>query len=176
MQKKGRQEDTRGFLLITVMLLAFWLLMSASFDWQHILAGIVLSAGLTHYWREMIFLPGKKTTITWRQIAAFLQYTICLVIEIIKANFHVAYLVLHPRLPISPGFVITSMGLEKELSKTYYLNSITLTPGTITVKCEGDRLIVHCFTEQHAQVVQHWYLYHQIYNMERGVFKWWNKS
>ncbi len=176
MIKKRFRSDYRGFFLITAMLLAFWLLMSASFDWQHLLAGVVLSAGLIYYWAELIFLPGKKTDFSWQQVAAFIQYTIFLVIEIIKANFHVAYLVLHPRLPISPGFVVTSVGLQKELSKTYYLNSITLTPGTVTVKCDGDRLIVHCFTEKNAQVVQQWYLYQQIYNMERGVFKWWNKS
>ena len=176
MFKKRVSSDSRGFLFITALLLVFWLLISASFDWQHILAGLVISVILTYYWGEMVFLPGKKTSISWKQVAGFIQYTICLVIDVIKANFHVAYLVLHPRLPISPGFVITGIDLKKELSKTYYLNSITLTPGTITVKCQDDRLVVHCLTKRNAQLVQHWYLYHQIYNMERGVFRWWFKS
>lgn len=176
MIKKRLYNDPRGFLFIASLLLVFWLLISASFDWQHILAGLVISTALTFYWGEMIFLPGKETSIHFKQIAGFIQYTICLVLEIVKANFQVAYLVLHPRLPINPGFIITSIDLNHELSKTYYLNSITLTPGTITVKCQDDRLVVHCLTRENAQLVQHWYLYQQIYNLEKGVFRWWHKS
>jgi multicomponent Na+:H+ antiporter subunit E len=67
--------------------------------------------------------------------------------------------VLNPKLPISPGLVIMRNELKKDLSRVLYANSITLTPGTITVDLEGDLHIVHAFTRGAGIDVQDWYLF-----------------
>jgi multicomponent Na+:H+ antiporter subunit E len=161
------KKDFPGFVLLAFLLLGFWLLLSASFDWQHILAGTVIALLLTAFWGEIIFTKGK-THFSLGQVFGLGAYLASLVLEIIKANIYVAYLVLHPRLPISPGFVTYKLDLEKDLTKALFLNSITLTPGTITVEYEGDRLVVHCFTRENAEAVQHWSLYQKIKKLEAG--------
>ena len=65
-----------------------------------------------------------------------------------KANLQVAYLVLHPKMPIRPGIVRVKTELKTETARTALANSITLTPGTLTVdvKPEKGELFVHWLT------------------------------
>jgi multicomponent Na+:H+ antiporter subunit E len=55
----------------------------------------------------------------------------------------VAYRVLHPDMPIRPGIVKVRTDLESEMAKTFLANSITLTPGTLTVDIDGSDLYIH---------------------------------
>jgi multicomponent Na+:H+ antiporter subunit E len=73
---------------------------------------------------------------------------------LIKANFDVAYRVLHPRLPINPGLVKIKTGLKSEVSKTFLANSITLTPGTMTVDIKGDELYIHWIDVKEREVAK----------------------
>jgi multicomponent Na+:H+ antiporter subunit E len=66
-----------------------------------------------------------------------------LIFYIILANFDVAYRVLNPNLPIAPGIVKVKTTLKSELAKTILANSITLTPGTLTVEIDEDDYYVH---------------------------------
>jgi multicomponent Na+:H+ antiporter subunit E len=61
----------------------------------------------------------------------------------IKANFDVAYRVMHPAMPIKPGIVKVRTGLKSDLARTILANSITMTPGTIAVDIIGDDLYIH---------------------------------
>jgi multicomponent Na+:H+ antiporter subunit E len=63
--------------------------------------------------------------------------------ECIKANFDVAYRVLHPGMPIRPGIVKVPLKLRSQFARAMLANSITMTPGTITVDIMGDDLYVH---------------------------------
>ncbi len=65
----------------------------------------------------------------------------------IKANLKVAYIVLHPKLPISPGMVQFKTRLKTDLAKVIFANAITLTPGTLTVDIEDDLFTVHGLTD-----------------------------
>jgi len=66
-----------------------------------------------------------------------------LIWECIKANFDVAYRVLHPAMPIKPGIVKFKLNLQSDFARTMLANSITMTPGTIAVDIVGDYLYVH---------------------------------
>ena len=161
-------RDPLGFIVIFILIFSFWLLISASFAMQHILAGVVIAFALVFLWSETIFVKEKATGFTIKQAGGLLFYLLCLLKEIVVANFIVAYQVLHPRLPISPGFVIYKLELERDLPKTLFLNSVTLTPGTLTVDIKGDRVIIHCFTRENAENVQTWYLYEKMKKIESG--------
>jgi multicomponent Na+:H+ antiporter subunit E len=63
--------------------------------------------------------------------------------QLIKANLDVAMRVLSPSLPINPGIVRVRTGLKSSLGKLVLANSITLTPGTLTLDSEGDSLYIH---------------------------------
>ena len=155
---EGFKRDPGGSLLIAVLMLGFWLLISYSLHWQHWFTGIIISFLATVLWNEITADEKGKTKITLRQVVLFIKYFFCLIWEIIKANFVVASIVLNPRLPISPGVIITKINLKKDLTRVLFANSITLTPGTITVELEGDRLVVHGITKDHIEGIPDWYL------------------
>jgi multicomponent Na+:H+ antiporter subunit E len=60
-----------------------------------------------------------------------------------KANFDVAFRVIHPDVPIRPGIVRVQTKLTSQMAKTFLANSITLTPGTLVVDIDGQDLYVH---------------------------------
>ena len=71
------------------------------------------------------------------------SYFIWLVYEIVQANLQVAYLVLHPKLPIDPGLLRFRTRLQSKVGHILLANSITLTPGTITVDLTDGTYLVH---------------------------------
>ena len=74
----------------------------------------------------------------------FLYYIPVFLYYCLKANIDVAYRVLHPKLPINPGFVKIKTKLKDETALTMLANSITLTPGTLTVDIKDGYIYVHC--------------------------------
>ena len=143
--------DPMGSVFIFVLLMAFWLLISASADWQHILVGSIFSLILTVFWSNLAIAAEFKTEFSLKQVYLLVKYFITLLIEVVLANITVAMIVLNPRLPISPGMVIMRCDLERSLIRVLYVNSITLCPGTITVELEDNLLIVHAFTRHYGE-------------------------
>jgi multicomponent Na+:H+ antiporter subunit E len=160
------KSDMMVSMFIFTLMMAFWLLISASVHWQHILAGAVFSIILTLFWSNLHISSGNTTNFTIRQGYLLFKYFIKLVFEVIIANINVAMIVLNPRLPISPGIVIMRCDLERALLRVLYVNSITLTPGTITVELEDNLLIVHALTEDMAHGVEDWELNRRLMEME----------
>jgi multicomponent Na+:H+ antiporter subunit E len=94
----------------------------------------------------------------FRNVRGFIEYPIrslryfpWLALQILKANLEVARRVLHPRLPISPVLVRIKAGQKTAIARVLYANSITLTPGTVTVDLSGDELTVHALTREAAE-------------------------
>jgi multicomponent Na+:H+ antiporter subunit E len=84
----------------------------------------------------------------------FAIYAVVLFVEIIKANFDVAYRVIHPKIPIKPGIVIIKTELKQDFAKMLLANSITLTPGTFTLDVVGDKLLIHWINVQSEDEVE----------------------
>ena len=72
-----------------------------------------------------------------------LAYIFVFLLELIKSNFDVASRVVNPRLPINPGIVKVRTKLKSSLGRIFLANSITLTPGTLTVETKGDYFYIH---------------------------------
>ncbi len=70
-------------------------------------------------------------------------YALVVLLEMIKANLDVALRVINPALPINPGIVEIKTSLKSDFLKFVLANSITLTPGTLTVDVKGESLFVH---------------------------------
>lgn len=83
-----------------------------------------------------------------------LGYLPWLVVEIVKSNLHVARVILSPSLPISPRLVRTKATQTTDLCQVIYANSITLTPGTITLDVRDGAFLVHALTEETASGVE----------------------
>lgn len=163
----NQKYDYPGAVIIFTLLMGFWLLLTASFHWQQLITGAFFSLILTFAWAGItIGEHSRATSFTIKQVFLLTYYFICLAWEVFVANFKVAAIVLHPKLPISPGLVIMRNELKKDLTRVLYANSITLTPGTITVDLEGDLHIVHAFTRGAGIDVQDWYLFNIMKKIE----------
>jgi len=147
MEKKpeNKQNDShpgRTFFYLFIMLLLIWLALTSSFHPQELAVGVVISLVLSlllYKTYQRLGLP----PITPARIAYFFIYLGVLFKEVIKANFDVAYRVIHPRMPIKPGVVVVKTNLKADLAKMVLANSITLTPGTFTLDIVGDNLLIH---------------------------------
>ena len=78
--------------------------------------------------------------------ARFVLYLPWFILEVVLANLHVAYLVLHPKMPIDPSLVEFDTSLKSEVAQVLLAQSITLTPGTVTVDATDGRFLVHCLS------------------------------
>jgi multicomponent Na+:H+ antiporter subunit E len=78
-------------------------------------------------------------------------YLIWLAKEIAKANIDVARLIIDPRLPISPCIIRVPATQKTDLGRVIHANSITLTPGTVSVELEEGEIIVHAISRQAAE-------------------------
>lgn len=81
--------------------------------------------------------------VTIKKIVYSIWYIIFLFIEIIKANMDVAFRVIKPVIPINPGIVSVRTKLKSPIGRMALANSITLTPGTLTVDIKEDKLYIH---------------------------------
>ncbi len=114
-----------------------WLLLTWSFDTQMLVAGVIASIIVALLFHEII--PKEhKVFISPVRMFWLLLYLPVFFYYVIKANFDVVYRALHPKMPIKPGIVKIKTILKTESGITALANSITLTPGTLTVDLTDD--------------------------------------
>ncbi len=125
-----------------IVLMIVWFLINNSFQLEILIIGAVLSFILS-----IIF--GRRTDVLNEfkfTPAAFLYtfiYLLVFFVELVKSNIDVALRVLKPSLPINPGIVKTKTVLKSKMARMILTNSITLTPGTLTVDIDDDILYIH---------------------------------
>ena len=133
-----------AFTVTFIFLFIFWILMSGRFDYFHLSLGIISCAIVAHASHDLLFkdIRAKKRHI---EVIRFIKYLPWLLHQIVLANIHIAYLALHPRMLklIDPHIIRFKTRLKKDLSLLTFGNSITLTPGTITVLIKEGHYYVH---------------------------------
>jgi len=129
------------FVLTFAIMFALWVVLSGRFDSFHLSLGLISCGIVSYLSSDLLFLSPKMKGLLslW---ARFIRYIPWLMVEIIKANLHMTYLVFHPRMMelIDPRIVKFRSKLKSDLALVTFANSITLTPGTITVyvSIDGD--------------------------------------
>jgi multicomponent Na+:H+ antiporter subunit E len=135
-------EKVKGFVWLLLVTFVLWLALIPELDWQELICGtlvcLIISLFGAHIYSKLGF-----PSLTLKGILFSLVYIIVLLWEIIKANFDVAYRVIHPKMPIKPGIVVIKTRLKSDIAKMILANSITLTPGTFTLDIIGDKLLIH---------------------------------
>ncbi|MGH7277505.1 MAG: Na+/H+ antiporter subunit E [Candidatus Rokuibacteriota bacterium] len=129
-------------------LLAFWLALSWPPSPLSAALGVVAAAVVTRLNRDLdalgpLLRAGPRLAL----------YVPWLLWQIVVANVQVARIVLHPRLPIDPVVIRFTAPLSGDLARTTLGNSITLTPGTITLDVDRATFVVHALTTQGAREV-----------------------
>ncbi len=136
----------RNTVIQAALLMVFWLSMSGHYDLMHISFGIfsVLLVMLIHHpLRKHLVAVGEHSAALKLRLARLTYYIPWLLWQIVVASLQVAYAVLHPKCPIDPAMLRFKTKLGNWSSKVILGNSITLTPGTITVDIEGEEFLVH---------------------------------
>jgi len=129
-------------LALFILTFLFWMLLTLDLTPANLIAGAAAALLTALLFAKYFF---KKVVKFIQPLRYFwlLVYLVIFTWECIKANFDVAYRVLHPAMPIKPGIVKVKLGLQSDFARTMLANSITMTPGTIAVDIIEDDLYVH---------------------------------
>lgn len=135
-----------------VVLLVFWLVITGSLKPVDLVLGLVVTT-LVGTWADRALWSGEAEPLparSWLRLPAYLAY---LVKEIFVAAVYVAERVLDPHLHIAPVMHTHRVHFSSETARVAFANSITLTPGTLTVDVDGDTYIIHCLHESFSDAI-----------------------
>jgi multicomponent Na+:H+ antiporter subunit E len=148
--------ETRGRITVFVLAFLVWMALTMG-GLQEAVVGIVVAAVVASVAGRFIFEPGApaRRDILSRTFFA-IRYFFIFLWEMIKANVHVASIVLHPKCPIKPGIVKIRTRLTKDAAITVLGNSITLTPGTFTIDVNPEKkeLYIHCIEVRSLDIAE----------------------
>ncbi len=131
----------KGTLILFLLLFVLWLLLAGTDPQELIVGGITaLLLSLQFSSKAKIF---AEVNISFRSFYFLILYIFIFLIALIKSNLDVARRVLDPKLPINPGIVKVKTKLSSKLGRIMLANSITLTPGTLTVETKDENYYIH---------------------------------
>ncbi len=135
-----------------VVLAVVWLLLSGHFEPLILGLGLASCVAVVAITRRMDLIDreGHPIHLTRRAVG----YWLWLGGEIVKANIDVAKRVLAPRMSISPTVVRLAASQKSDLGLVIYANSITLTPGTISIDVEPGEILVHALSRDAATALE----------------------
>lgn len=123
-------------------LLLVWVMLNGSVAPDTLLVGVLAVTAILWFLRDSLsFLSDFRATP--QAFGAAFLYVGYFLKELVRANLAMARIVLSPSLPIDPGIVKVRTNLKSQVGRLLLANSITLTPGTLTVELEGAWLYVH---------------------------------
>jgi multicomponent Na+:H+ antiporter subunit E len=138
-------------MLLTIVLFAFWVLLSGKFDAFHLSLGVLSSAAAVAATRSLVHMPPSIHGHHQTTFPGFLLYIPWLLWEIAKSAWHVSLVVVRLDLPVRPQLMKFKCPLPNQVAHLTLTNSITLTPGTVTLNKEGDEYVVHALTHSSAE-------------------------
>jgi multicomponent Na+:H+ antiporter subunit E len=131
-----------GFLPLWLLLTFIWIAVNSSLAPENLITGALIAGALAYIfasrsevWRSLRLSPQRL----WH----FLLYLGALVVEMVKANINMLRHVYSPRIAIRPGVVEVKTRLTSPIGRLALANSIALTPGSLVLELEGDRLFIH---------------------------------
>lgn len=130
-------EKAFGIVITFSVMFLFWILLSCLLDAFHLLLGVVCSA-IVAFTSHDLLVKGRSQKILLKSLKLLL-YIPWEFWQIVLANLDVAYRVLHPKMPIDPRVIEFETTLRGDFALVTLANSITLTPGTITILVEPER-------------------------------------
>ena len=139
-----------SFILTAVIMFIFWMLLSGEFDIVLILSCIISSLFVSYISHDLLI---GKTDIKLGLIRTlrFIKYIPWLMWQIVLSNIDLVKRTLHPRMPISPTIFSFRNELRTEMGMVALANSITLTPGTITIDVNENEFIIHAVATELAE-------------------------
>lgn len=149
-----------------LVFLLLWILLNGQLTGEIVCFGIVIAGAMYAFFCKFMDYSIEKDILLLRKLPLILLYILVLFWEIIKANVSAIRLTLSYRNEIDPVIVQFQTGLKTDLANVVLANSITLTPGTITVAMEEDELTVHALDVNLAAGMDDSVFVHMLRRME----------
>ena len=139
-----------SFVLTVLIIFAFWIFLSGEFSFILLLSGIISSLLVSYISHDLLIGNGDMKLGFIRTIR-FIRFLPWLLWQIVLANIDLALRTLHPKMPINPMLINFKNNLKTDLGMVILANSITLTPGTVTIDVNENEFLVHVISEKAAQ-------------------------
>lgn len=137
-----------NFIFTFISMFFIWTALSYPLSNQEIIYGTILSFLLSIL--AVVYNKDKKQ-FKFKSLFYLIKYFFVFLVELIKANLNMARIVLTPSLPISPKVIKVKTSLTSPIAKAILANSITLTPGTISVELVEDEIFIHAVEGDNVQ-------------------------
>ncbi|MCR5507698.1 MAG: Na+/H+ antiporter subunit E [Lachnospiraceae bacterium] len=125
-------------------LFILWIIFNGRFTPEVAVIGLIVSALIFLFICRFMGYSIRKEKMLYILVPWMLKYFIILITEIVKANFATSALILNPKIEVEPGIVTFKPDFHYGFFKAILANSITLTPGTVTINVEDGVYTVHC--------------------------------
>ncbi len=135
---------------MAIALGTLWLLLSGHYT-PFMLSLAVVSIVLVIFISLRMKLVKYDQPDVFRQVVRLIPYSFWLIKEILKSNIDVIKRIINPELPISPRIIWVKSSQKNDLARVVYANSITLTPGTISIDVDGNDIEVHALSVNGAE-------------------------
>ncbi|SFC23064.1 Na+/H+ antiporter subunit E [Tropicimonas isoalkanivorans] len=140
-------SDTFAPAKLFATMFVFWLLLNGALQLDVIVVGLLVAGGITYFFAgSLSFLSGYRVSVASAKATA--GYLAFFFTELVRANLAMAWLVLDPALPMTPAIVKVRTRLQHPVARLLLANSITLTPGTLSVELRGEWIYVHWVVAQ----------------------------
>lgn len=136
-----------------LLLFVLWMILNGRITLELVLFGIAIATAVTLFAYRVIGYPPSTDLRVWRNLPLLILYLLDLIAEILRSAFVIMKMVFSAREP-DPVLVEFRSGLPSKMQNVLLANSITLTPGTITVFQEGDRFVVHAVRRELADGIE----------------------
>ncbi len=137
-----RKSTLSKFIYTFIIMFAIWIGFTTSFESDELITGAIVSLIIAFFTDRIFSCCGMKV-LAPHKIIYFIQYFFVFIFALIKSNFDVAKRVISPDLPINPGIVKFETKLTNGFARMVLANTITLTPGTLTIDAIGNTFYIH---------------------------------
>lgn len=138
-----------------LLLLLFWIVLNGKLTLEILVIGIAFSAALCWVSGKLCGWSFRRELRALAHLPRLVRYFFLLLWNIVLSNLLVIREALRPKVRIAPSIVTMRTPLKRELTRFVLANSITLTPGTITVRIDDEHMVVHALNEQAARDLSH---------------------
>jgi len=132
----------------TIFLFLLWIVLSGSLSLENILVGAIVSGGVAIFYSMLFEGDGDGSDSDWIRPIGLMEYLYVLIKSLIISNLQINRRILSRKMDIAPAIVAIKTTLDSDWKKLLLANSITLTPGTLTLDIKDDILYIHVINYQ----------------------------
>ncbi len=145
------KRSSKYTITLSIALTVSWLLWSGHFDEPFILALGAASVLFCIYLSHRMNIIDEESAPAHLGLRPFTSYAPWLAKEIVLSNIDVTRMLLQPKIPLQRNLIEVKSNQRTELGRVILANSITLTPGTVSVKVVGNKILVHAISQSDAE-------------------------